>query len=103
MRSARLFAVTAVTTVTVQNALGVSGAHPIPTVAAQIESVVTDIGLDVVKTGMGDHGGVRPVRDRWERSSYRWWSTPSPRRRAANSFWRTRLASRASLIDHAEP
>jgi hydroxymethylpyrimidine/phosphomethylpyrimidine kinase len=44
----------AVTTVTVQNSLGVSGVHPIPaaTVAAQIESVVTDIGLDVVKTGM---------------------------------------------------
>lgn len=44
----------AVTAVTVQNSLGVSGVHPIPaaTVAAQIESVVTDIGLDVVKTGM---------------------------------------------------
>ncbi len=32
------------------------------TVAAQIEAVVTDIGLDVVKTGMGDRGGGRPVR-----------------------------------------
>jgi hypothetical protein len=44
----------AVTAVTVQNSLGVSGVHPIPaaTMAAQIESVVTDIGLDVVKTGM---------------------------------------------------
>ncbi len=37
-----------------EDSLGVSGVHPIPaaTVAAQIEPVVTDIGLDVVKTGM---------------------------------------------------
>ena len=43
----------AVTAVTVQNSLGVSGVHPIPSasVAAQVESVVTDIGLDAVKTG----------------------------------------------------
>jgi hydroxymethylpyrimidine/phosphomethylpyrimidine kinase len=44
----------AVTAVTVQNTRGVTGVHPIPpeTVAAQIESVATDIGLDAVKTGM---------------------------------------------------
>jgi hydroxymethylpyrimidine/phosphomethylpyrimidine kinase len=44
----------AVTAVTVQNSLGVSGVHPIPSasVAAQVESVVTDIGLDAVKTGL---------------------------------------------------
>jgi hydroxymethylpyrimidine/phosphomethylpyrimidine kinase len=44
----------AVTAVTVQNTVGVTGVHPIPpeTVAAQIESVATDIGLDAVKTGM---------------------------------------------------
>jgi len=44
----------AVTAVTVQNSLGVTGVHPIPpaTVAAQIEAVATDIGLDAVKTGM---------------------------------------------------
>ncbi len=44
----------AVTAVTVQNTLGVSGVHTLPpeTVAAQIESVATDIGLDAVKTGM---------------------------------------------------
>jgi len=44
----------AVTAVTVQNSLGVSAVHPIPaaTVAAQIESVITDIGLDALKTGM---------------------------------------------------
>lgn len=44
----------AVTAVTVQNTVGVTGVHPIPpeTVAAQIESVAGDIGLDAVKTGM---------------------------------------------------
>jgi hydroxymethylpyrimidine/phosphomethylpyrimidine kinase len=44
----------AVTAVTVQNSLGVTGVHTIPpeTVAAQIETVATDIGLDAAKTGM---------------------------------------------------
>ena len=44
----------AVTAVTVQNTVGVSDFHPIPpeTVAAQIETVATDIGLDAAKTGM---------------------------------------------------
>jgi hydroxymethylpyrimidine/phosphomethylpyrimidine kinase len=44
----------AVTAVTVQNSLGVTDVHLIPpeTVAAQIETVATDIGLDAVKTGM---------------------------------------------------
>lgn len=44
----------AVTAVTVQNSVGVTGVHTIPpeTVAAQIEAVATDIGLDAVKTGM---------------------------------------------------
>ncbi|TGD89060.1 bifunctional hydroxymethylpyrimidine kinase/phosphomethylpyrimidine kinase [Mycolicibacterium sp. CH28] len=44
----------AVTAVTVQNSLGVKGFHEIPTdvIAGQIESVVTDIGLQAAKTGM---------------------------------------------------
>jgi len=44
----------AVTAVTVQNTLGVTGVHILPpeTVAAQIEAVATDIGLDAAKTGM---------------------------------------------------
>lgn len=44
----------AVTAVTVQNTLGVSGVHVLPpeTVAAQIGSVASDIGLDAAKTGM---------------------------------------------------
>lgn len=44
----------AVTAVTVQNSLGVTGFHAIPpsTVAAQIRAVALDIGVDAVKTGM---------------------------------------------------
>jgi len=44
----------AVTAVTVQDSLRVSGVHPIPpeTVAAQIEVVARDIGIGAVKTGM---------------------------------------------------
>lgn len=44
----------AVCAVTVQNSLGVTGVHTIPaeTVAAQIASVASDIGLQAAKTGM---------------------------------------------------
>ncbi|HEY3632417.1 MAG TPA: bifunctional hydroxymethylpyrimidine kinase/phosphomethylpyrimidine kinase [Jatrophihabitantaceae bacterium] len=44
----------AITAVTVQNSLGVSGFYELPpaAVAEQIESVVTDIGVGAVKTGM---------------------------------------------------
>src|SRR3954453_2887550 len=45
---------TAVTAVTVQNSVGVHGFHQVQprVVAEQIEAVVTDIGVDAVKTGM---------------------------------------------------
>jgi len=48
------FAMTAVTAITVQNTLGVSGVHPIPLdiVRAQIDAVIDDIGADAWKTGM---------------------------------------------------
>ncbi|WP_245941575.1 bifunctional hydroxymethylpyrimidine kinase/phosphomethylpyrimidine kinase [Vallicoccus soli] len=44
----------AVTAVTVQNSLGVTGVHEVPAevVAAQVEAVVTDIGVGAAKTGM---------------------------------------------------
>jgi hydroxymethylpyrimidine/phosphomethylpyrimidine kinase len=50
----------AVTAVTVQNSVGVTGVHTIPPeiVAAQIEAVATDIGLDAVKTGMLATAGI---------------------------------------------
>jgi hydroxymethylpyrimidine/phosphomethylpyrimidine kinase len=47
-------AMTAITAITAQNTLGVQAVHPVPAdmVLAQIDSVVSDIGLDAVKIGM---------------------------------------------------
>jgi hydroxymethylpyrimidine/phosphomethylpyrimidine kinase len=47
-------AMTAITALTAQNTLGVQAVLPVPTdmVLAQINSVVTDIGVDAVKIGM---------------------------------------------------
>jgi hydroxymethylpyrimidine/phosphomethylpyrimidine kinase len=58
------YAATAITAVTVQNTLGVSGVHPIPleVIAAQARAVLGDIGADVIKTGMlGDAATVELV------------------------------------------
>jgi hydroxymethylpyrimidine/phosphomethylpyrimidine kinase len=48
------FAATALTALTAQNTLGVFGVHPVPLdfIRQQIEVVMTDIGADVIKTGM---------------------------------------------------
>lgn len=48
------YAATAITAVTVQNTLGVTGVHGIPPmiVAAQARAVLDDIGADAIKTGM---------------------------------------------------
>lgn len=47
-------AMTAITAITAQNTLGVQGVHAVPAdmVLAQMESVVSDIGVDAVKIGM---------------------------------------------------
>jgi hydroxymethylpyrimidine/phosphomethylpyrimidine kinase len=47
-------AMTAITAITAQNTLGVQGVHHVPTemVLQQIDSVVSDIGVDAVKIGM---------------------------------------------------
>jgi hydroxymethylpyrimidine/phosphomethylpyrimidine kinase len=47
-------AMTAVTVVTAQNTLGVTAVHPVPTetILAQIDAIVSDIGVDAVKIGM---------------------------------------------------
>jgi hydroxymethylpyrimidine/phosphomethylpyrimidine kinase len=47
-------AMTAVTAVTAQNTTGVSAIHPVPAevILAQIEAVISDIGVDAVKIGM---------------------------------------------------
>jgi hydroxymethylpyrimidine/phosphomethylpyrimidine kinase len=48
------YAATAVTAITVQNTLGVTGVHPIPLdiIEAQGRAVLDDIGADAIKTGM---------------------------------------------------
>ena len=48
------FAMTAITAITAQNTLGVQDVHPVPTdiVRAQIESVISDLGVDAIKIGM---------------------------------------------------
>jgi hydroxymethylpyrimidine/phosphomethylpyrimidine kinase len=56
------YAATAITAITVQNTLAVSGVHPIPLeiVEAQARAVLDDIGADALKTGMlGDAATVR--------------------------------------------
>jgi hydroxymethylpyrimidine/phosphomethylpyrimidine kinase len=55
------YAATAITAVTVQNTLGVTGVHPVPLdiVEAQARAVLEDIGADAIKTGM--LGGVEIV------------------------------------------
>jgi hydroxymethylpyrimidine/phosphomethylpyrimidine kinase len=48
------FGMSAITAITAQNTLGVTGVHAIPAgmVGAQIDAVATDIGVDAAKTGM---------------------------------------------------
>ncbi|NII57465.1 bifunctional hydroxymethylpyrimidine kinase/phosphomethylpyrimidine kinase [Sphingomonas aerolata] len=60
-------AMTAITAITAQNTLGVQAVHPVPTdiVLAQIDSVVSDIGVDAVKIGMiGSAQTANAVADR---------------------------------------
>jgi hydroxymethylpyrimidine/phosphomethylpyrimidine kinase len=47
-------AMTAVTAVTAQNTIGVTAVHPVPAemILAQIDAVVSDLGVDAVKIGM---------------------------------------------------
>lgn len=60
------YAATAITALTAQNTLGVSGILPVPPafVTQQIEVVLQDIGADAVKTGMlGDAAVIEAVAD----------------------------------------
>lgn len=59
-------AMTAITAITAQNTVGVQSVHRVPTemILAQIESVVSDIGVDAVKIGMiGSAEAARAVAD----------------------------------------
>ena len=63
------YAMTAVTAITAQNTLGVQAVHTVPTemVIAQIDSVVSDIGVDAVKIGMiGSAATATAVADQLE-------------------------------------
>ena len=63
-------AMTAITAITAQNTLGVQSVHRVPTemILAQIESVVSDIGVDAVKVGMiGSSEAARAVADYLEK------------------------------------
>jgi hydroxymethylpyrimidine/phosphomethylpyrimidine kinase len=62
-------AMTAITAITAQNTLGVQAVMPVPAdmVIAQIDSVVSDIGVDAVKIGMlGSPATAHAVADRLE-------------------------------------
>jgi len=62
-------AMTAITAITAQNTMGVQAMMPVPAemVVAQIESVVSDIGVDAVKIGMiGSAETAHAVADRLE-------------------------------------
>jgi hydroxymethylpyrimidine/phosphomethylpyrimidine kinase len=63
-------AMTAITALTAQNTLGVTGVLPVPPefVVQQIDAVVSDIGVDAVKIGMiGSPETAHAVADRLER------------------------------------
>lgn len=63
------YAMTAVTAITVQNTLGVTGVHAIPpeTVRAQVDAVMSDLGADAWKLGMlGSADHVRAVLEAWQ-------------------------------------
>src|SRR3984957_3658771 len=58
------FAMTALTALTAQNTVGVHAVHPVPPdfIARQIEVVLSDLGADVIKTGMlGDSAVIDTV------------------------------------------
>src|SRR5882757_4751673 len=64
------FAATALTALTAQNTLGVHAVHAVPLdfIARQIEVVMTDIGADVIKTGMlGDEAVISTVCESLDR------------------------------------
>jgi hydroxymethylpyrimidine/phosphomethylpyrimidine kinase len=64
------FAATALTALTAQNTLGVHAVHAVPLdfIARQIEVVLTDIGADVIKTGMlGSSAVIETVCEALER------------------------------------
>ncbi|MCB2013714.1 MAG: bifunctional hydroxymethylpyrimidine kinase/phosphomethylpyrimidine kinase [Sphingobium sp.] len=63
-------AMTAITAITAQNTMGVNAVHPVPTemVVAQMDAVLSDIGVDAVKIGMiGSAETAEAVAERLEK------------------------------------
>lgn len=61
------YAMTAITAITAQNTVGVQRIYPLPLeeIEAQMDSVLSDIGVDVVKTGMlSDAKIIKVIADR---------------------------------------
>jgi len=58
-----VYGISAITSVTAQNTVGVQGVFDLPPgfIALQIDSVVTDIGVDAVKTGMLSNAAIIEV------------------------------------------
>jgi len=58
-----VYGMSAITSITAQNTVGVQGVFDLPPefVGLQIDSVVTDIGVDAVKTGMLSNAGIIEV------------------------------------------
>lgn len=68
------YAASAITAITVQNTMGVSAVHAVPTdvVAGQIEAVLSDIGADCIKLGMlFSTDIINAVADTLDRCAYR--------------------------------
>ena len=88
-------AMTAVTAITAQNTLGVTAVHPIPTamVIAQMDAVISDIGVDAIKIGMiGSAETANAVADYLSSSLLH--NSSFPRRRESMNTDRLRFASK---------
>lgn len=67
------YAMTAITAITVQNTLGVHGVHVIPPeiIAQQMQVVIEDIGVDIIKLGMlGDVATIHAIADVLEHDTH---------------------------------
>src|SRR5262249_48457474 len=74
-----VYGASAITAITAQNTLGVRSVHEIPTdvIAAQIDAVAEDLGVDGLKTGMLSSGEIistvaARVRH-WDLAGKLWW------------------------------
>ena len=93
-------AMTAITAITAQNTLGVQAVMPVPTamVLEQIESCVSDIGVDAVKIGMlGSAETAHAVADWLERL----FTSPSPSGEGLG--WGRAAGATTALVDTSPP